>query len=272
MKTATSSTKVMKAVKTKAMPMKKKALQKKLNPMKKTTSPMKVMKAIEMNENIKKQWLVDMSESHDGWLDVSSYNDSFKTKPPCPFKKWIQTCMEERGGSLWKRNLGLRQLDGRSSPESKRLPNSKSCDCEMQNARVSRLALDGSQSSHRACVLQSSNCKCVWRDSCEFVAVCFGRSSMHDLGNCTVRSFETSCGERINNLKFGVLALLKPLPWSQRDLSWFLPIQFLSSLMPFIDSLGWRCSWAFQLAARTATAQRSSTRTAWCLNSYLLFL
>ena len=50
------------------------------------------------------------------------------------------------------------------------------------------------------------------RDSCEFVAVCFGRSSMHDLGNCTVRSFETSCGERKNSLKFGVLALLKPLP------------------------------------------------------------
>ena len=103
MKTATSSTKVMKAVKTKAMPMKTKALQKKLNPMKKTTSPMKVMKAIEMNENEKKQWLVDMSESHDEWLDVSSYNASFHTKSPCSFKKWIQMCMEERGWVLVKK-------------------------------------------------------------------------------------------------------------------------------------------------------------------------
>lgn len=53
----------------------------------------------------KRVWNEDMDECVQEWVEVLSYNKSFRQPPPCPRKKWIQGCMEERGWLLLKVKL-----------------------------------------------------------------------------------------------------------------------------------------------------------------------
>jgi hypothetical protein len=69
----------------------------------------------------KRVWNEDMDECVGEWVEVVSYNKSFREPPPCPRKKWIQACMEERGWLLLKVKLAHRP-SGWLKIESHELP------------------------------------------------------------------------------------------------------------------------------------------------------
>ena len=69
----------------------------------------------------KRVWNEDMDECVGEWVEVLSYNKSFRQPPPCPRKKWIQAGMEERGWVLLKVKLANRP-SGWLKIESHELP------------------------------------------------------------------------------------------------------------------------------------------------------